>query len=175
MDIDKKEIDKKGIDKKDDFILETPWILWNHRIDDNSWKNSSYKNIYEINNLYDYKYFEEILNVQDLQNTMLFLMREDIFPTWEDPDNRDGCCASFKIPLKNIKNIWLDIMSDIICENIHTNLKDNDIINGISIAPKKEFNIVKIWFKQNIKNIEEYIHLKEYHITKENCRMKKNI
>ena len=101
-------------------------------------------------------------------------MRKDIFPTWEDPDNRDGCCASFKVPLKDIKNVWLEIMSEIICENIHKDTKKKDIINGLSIAPKKEFNIIKIWFKENIKNIEKYIHLKKYHITVENCRIKKN-
>ena len=32
---------------------------------------------------------------------------------------------------------------------------NNNNINGISISPKKEFNIVKLWFKNNISNYEE--------------------
>ena len=85
------------MEKSDDYKLQTSWILWNHKLNDNNWKNNSYKNIFEINNLYDYKFLENIMTLQNLQNTMFFLMRKDIFPTWEDPDNRDGGCLSFKI------------------------------------------------------------------------------
>ena len=70
------------MEKSDDYKLQTSWILWNHKLNDNNWKNNSYKNIFEINNLYDYKFLENIMTLQNLQNTMFFLMRKDIFPTW---------------------------------------------------------------------------------------------
>ena len=161
------------MEKSDDYKLQTSWILWNHKLNDNNWKNNSYKNIFEINNLYDYKFLENIMTLQNLQNTMFFLMRKDIFPTWEDPDNRDGCCASFKVPLKDIRNIWIQLVIDIIRENIHIDKNKYDIINGISIAPKKEFNIIKIWFKTDIKNINKSIRLYDHYINVENCRLKK--
>ena len=162
------------MEKRGDYKLQTSWILWNHKLNDNNWKNNSYKNIFEINNLYDYKFLENIITLQNLQNTMFFLMRKDIFPTWEDPDNRDGCCASFKVPLKDIKNIWIQLVIDIISENIHIDKNKYDIINGISIAPKKEFNIIKIWFKTDIKNIKELIQLYNHYINVDNCRLKKH-
>ena len=162
------------MEKSDDYKLQTSWILWNHKLNDNNWKNNSYKNIFEINNLYDYKFLENIMTLQNLQNTMFFLMRKDIFPTWEDPDNRDGCCASFKVPLKDIRNIWIQLVIDIISENIHIDKNKYDIINGISIAPKKEFNIIKIWFKTNIQNINKSIRLYDHYINVENCRLKKH-
>ena len=162
------------MEKRDDYKLQTSWILWNHKLNDNNWKNNSYKNIFEINNLYDYKFLENIITLQNLQNTMFFLLRKDIFPTWEDPDNRDGCCASFKVPLKDIKNIWIQLVIDIISENIHIDKNKYDIINGISIAPKKEFNIIKIWFKTDIKNIKESIQLYDHYINVDNCRLKKH-
>ena len=162
------------MEKSDDYKLQTSWILWNHKLNDNNWKNNSYKNIFEINNLYDYKFLENIMTLQNLQNTMFFLMRKDIFPTWEDPDNRDGCCASFKVPLKDIRNIWIQLVVDIICENIHIDKNKYDDINGISIAPKKEFNIIKIWFKTDIKNINKSIRLYDHYINVENCRLKKH-
>ena len=162
------------MEKRDDYKLQTSWILWNHKLNDNNWKNNSYKNIFEINNLYDYKFLENIMTLQNLQNTMFFLMRKDIFPTWEDPDNRDGCCASFKVPLKDIKNIWIQLVIDIISENIHIDKNKYDIINGISIAPKKEFNIIKIWFKTNIQNINKLIRLYDHYINVDNCRLKKH-
>ena len=101
-------------------------------------------------------------------------MRKDIFPTWEDPDNRDGCSASFKVPLKDIKNIWFKLIIDIISENIHKDSSKYHLINGISIAPKKEFNIIKIWFKEDIKNIEKLINLYDNYIITSNCRLKKH-
>jgi len=162
------------MEKSDDYKLQTSWILWNHKLNDNNWKNNSYKNIFEINNLYDYKFLENIMTLQNLQNTMFFLMRKDIFPTWEDPDNRDGCCASFKVPLKDIRNIWIQLVIDIISENIHIDKNKYDVINGISIAPKKEFNIIKIWFKKDIQNINKSIRLYDHYINVENCRLKKH-
>jgi len=162
------------MEKNDDYKLQTSWILWNHKLNDNNWKNNSYKNIFEINNLYDYKFLENIMTLQNLQNTMFFLMRKDIFPTWEDPDNRDGCCASFKVPLKDIRNIWIQLVIDIISENIHIDKNKYDVINGISIAPKKEFNIIKIWFKTDIQNINKSIRLYDHYINVENCRLKKH-
>ncbi len=162
------------MEKSDDYKLQTSWILWNHKLNDNNWKNNSYKNIFEINNLYDYKFLENIMTLQNLQNTMFFLMRKDIFPTWEDPDNRDGCCASFKVPLKDIRNIWIQLVIDIISENIHIDKNKYDAINGISIAPKKEFNIIKIWFKTDIQNINKSIRLYDHYINIENCRLKKH-
>ena len=162
------------MEKRDDYKLQTSWILWNHKLNDNNWKNNSYKNIFEINNLYDYKFLENIMTLQNLQNTMFFLMRKDIFPTWEDPDNRDGCCASFKVPLKDIRNIWIQLVIDIISENIHIDKNKYANINGISISPKKEFNIIKIWFKTDIKNINKSIRLYDHYINVENCRLKKH-
>ena len=35
--------------------------------------------------------------------------------------------------------------------------KSNDNINGISISPKKEFNIIKIWFREEPLNIESIL------------------
>ena len=154
--------------------LETPWILWNHGIEDKSWENSSYKNIYSIDNLYDYKSYKDVLNIEHLQNSMFFLMRKDIFPTWEDPDNRDGCCASFKIPLKDIKDTWLTLIQNIISENIHTKPDNYLNINGLSIAPKKEFNIIKIWFRNNIKDLSKNINYDNKYIVIDNCKIKKN-
>jgi len=154
--------------------LENTWILWNHLIDDKSWENSSYKKIYTIDNLFDLKSFKDILNTEHLQNSMFFLMRKDVFPTWEDPDNRDGCCASFKIPLKDINDIWSKLIENIMCENIHTEIDNYLNINGISIAPKKEFNIIKIWFRNNISNISKNINFCNKYILPENCKIKKN-
>ena len=145
------------------------WDLWYHSLSDNKWTKTSYKNIFKIETLVDYKILIEKLELQHLQNGMYFLMRDDIFPNWEDPDNRCGGCWSYKVPGKNIKKTWDKILLKILTENIIThneeledseNVKINsNEINGISISPKKEFNIIKIWNKNS--DLSEKLDLSE--------------
>ena len=83
------------------------------------------------------------------QPKMFFLMKNGIFPNWEDPSNRLGGCLSFKVSSTNVIKEWSDIFLKCILEEL---LKDgNDKINGLSISPKKEFNIIKIWFSESFK------------------------
>jgi hypothetical protein len=87
-------------------------------------------------------------------------MREDIFPTWEDPDNREGSCISYKIPNALLKGQFNMILNHILSEDILLDKKNSEYINGLSIIPKKEFNIVKLWLRNQDENFTE--SLKEY-------------
>ena len=89
-----------------DYKLNTNWCLWYHNINYTNCKNNSYKNIYNITNAYDIKFLNNTIHKIHLQNSMFFIMREDIFPTWEDPDNRQGCCVSFKISSNVLDDQW---------------------------------------------------------------------
>ena len=85
-------------------------------------------------------------------------MKGEILPIWEDPDNVNGCYLSFKISGKDVLNDWNMIILNTITSDIY--LKDHQNINGLSISPKKEFNIIKIWTKDKVKKYSE--HYKEY-------------
>ena len=61
------------------YQLNTNWCLWYHNINDTNWKNNSYKNIYDIRNAYDVKFLNDTIHKIHLQNSMFFIMREDIF------------------------------------------------------------------------------------------------
>jgi hypothetical protein len=135
----------------DQYNTINDWSLWYHSINDNNWKNSSYKKMLDINNFFDYKFIIDNFKQNHYQNGMFFCMKDDIFPTWEDPNNRQGGCLSFKVYSKNIVNEWDTLLLKCITNSILKNKKN--IINGISISPKKEFNIVKVWFSENS---EEY-------------------
>ncbi len=135
--------------------IQDKWKLWYHSINDTNWNKKSYQDIYNINNLFDYKYVIEIFKQDHYQNGMFFCMRDGIFPNWEDPDNRNGGCLSFKVSSVNILEEWNNLLLKCITDNILSD-KNNEI-NGISISPKKEFNIIKIWFKDSTFNYKEYI------------------
>ena len=140
--------------------INNSWNLWYHSVKDKDWSVKSYKNVFTIRNLQDLYICISTIQINHLQNSMFFLMRDDIFPTWEDPDNRLGCCISFKIPCSNIKEEWDNILIRCISEDILKNPEDFHKFNGISFSPKKEFNILKIWLRDDIKNYTSLI--KEY-------------
>ena len=145
---------------EESYPLNTPWCLWYHSIKDNQWTKKSYRDLYTIHNLYELKALNDTILPHHLQNGMFFLMRENIFPTWEDPENRNGSCLSFKISGSVLKDQWNYIVERILTEDILIDKDKSKIINGVSIAPKKEFNILKIWFRDYDENYTEYI--KEY-------------
>ena len=137
--------------------IQSEWNLWYHSITDNNWKRESYKKIMTIKNFYDFYFLKINYERQHLQNGMFFIMRDNIFPTWEDPDNRLGGCISYKIPSNNILEAWNQLFLNLICENLTLNELTTDEINGISISPKKEFNIIKIWIRNDNEKYKELL------------------
>ena len=127
--------------------ISEKWILWYHSINDHRWGKDTYKKIYTISTLYDYQYVYDICKQDHYQNGMFFCMKENIFPNWEDPDNRNGGCLSFKITSTDVLSEWNELLLK--CITNHLLLEKNEEINGISISPKKEFNIIKIWLKND--------------------------
>ena len=156
----------------DNYQLNTNWCLWYHSINDINWDNNSYKNLYTIQNLYDLKLINDTIETYHLQNSMFFIMRENIFPTWEDPDNRMGCCISFKISNSILKNQWNFIINHILTEDILKNKENINYLNGISIAPKKEFNIIKLWLRNKGENYTEFLKEYEPYFIKEKALIK---
>ena len=141
-----------------DYNLKSKWVLWYHSLKNTNWDNKSYIKVIELKTLLDYKLLEEILRINHLQNGMFFLMKGAIFPTWEDPNNRMGGCVSLKYD-NNILKEFLRIILLCITGNLSTDGNLNEI-NGISISPKKEFNITKIWLKDDSKDYKKIV--KEY-------------
>ena len=140
--------------------LDLSWKVWYHSINNNSWANDSYKHIFSIENVFDIKVMIDYLKQNYLQNGMFFIKKGDIFPTWESPENREGCSISFKLPASNLKESWDLFLKKIITGEIVKESDKFSEINGFSISPKKEFNIVKLWLKTNdlefINSMNEY-------------------
>ena len=126
--------------------LNDTWILYAHLPHDTDWSINSYKTILKIYTA------EQIISVCEslpepmVQNCMLFLMRENIKPIWEDENNKDGGCFSYKINNKNVSDIWKKLSCLLVGESL-INEKMSLKINGITISPKKHFCIIKIWMK----------------------------
>jgi hypothetical protein len=158
-----------------DYKFNNNWTLWFHSLNNNEWNNSSYEKIIDICDLYDYNIILENLKSNHLQNGMFFMMKEDIFPTWEYPDNREGCSISFKVPASCLKENWDILIKNIITENIFKNNVDIERLNGVSISPKREFNIIKLWLKNDDKDFDNYIREYTPYLVKDRSLYRKNI
>lgn len=123
------------------------WTLWAHLPHDTNWELSSYIKIFNMETLEEaIAILEKIPDIM-IKNCMLFIMRKDIKPIWEDDANMNGGCFSYKIPNKSIKDVWKNLSYTIISESLINDEKLQLLINGITISPKKNFCIIKIWLK----------------------------
>jgi len=124
--------------------LSDTWVLWAHLPHDSNWTIDSYISIMTIS------YVEEMLTLihtlpeKLITDCMLFLMKEHITPTWEDAYNKNGGCFSYKIS-NRISDNWRDMSYSISGRSLTKDASFNKDITGISISPKKNFCILKVW------------------------------
>ena len=146
--------------------LNSKWVVWYHNPSDKSWGRDSYKDILEIHTLEDYLVLKNSWDkcLPSVSEGMFFLMRKldsgkVILPQWEDVNNKDGGYWSFKINKDNAQEVWFKLCSFTVGECICLNTMESLHVNGISISPKKNFCIIKIWNnnykKEDIKLLSE--------------------
>ena len=152
-----------------EHLLNTSWALWYHIPNDKNWSKDSYKKIIDIKTIEDYWCIHNNLKPKHLENGMYFLMRENIFPLWEDEKNKNGGSWSFKIDKNKIYNTWIELSISLLGENLMKKIDDNKNINGITVSPKKGFCILKIWNSDNKKSDKLLIKNNIPNITLNNC------
>jgi hypothetical protein len=122
------------------------WDLYYHLPHDSKWDLSSYTVI-----LGDIDYAEKVIAINEaiseslLKSCMFFVMKHGITPMWEDAKNRLGGCFSYKVVNKQVGEVWKTLFYMMCGETLTKNKSHNQHINGITISPKKNFCIVKIW------------------------------
>ena len=128
------------------YDLNDKWNLYYHLPDDKNWDITSYTTI-----LGDIQSAEEIIalnkQISDsvISKCMLFFMRKGIAPMWEDSKNRSGGCFSYRILNKQVPDVWRSLVCLCCGETLATNVAHSTHINGVTISPKKNFCIIKIW------------------------------
>lgn len=126
--------------------LSETWTAYAHLPHDTDWTLKSYKNLLSTTCLEEFIAFNETLPAVVVSNCMLFIMKNDVKPIWEDTYNKDGGCFSYKISNTNVPQIWKKISYQLIGNNLlRSDCKKKNNINGITISPKKNFCIIKIW------------------------------
>jgi len=171
--------------KSSDFYLEeqeqpfhslsNKWTLWAHLPHDTDWSIKSYKKIYT------FEYVEEAIAITEtlpevlVKNCMLFIMRDGIKPIWEDPKNRNGGCFSYKISNKDVHSVWKELTYVMVGNTISKQPSFVNSVSGITISPKKNFCIIKLWMS-NCSNQNPEIVIQDIKgLSAQGCLFKKHV
>lgn len=125
--------------------LKNAWTLWAHLPHDTDWSSKSYKKVYTMKTMEEVIAITETLPKELVQNCMLFLMKDGIMPMWEDKQNRTGGCFSYKISNKHVTDVWREMSYVLTGGSISATKSFVINVTGITISPKKNFCIIKIW------------------------------
>lgn len=132
-------------------FLNDLWTLYFHDPNNDNWSLESYQRIADFNSV------ESVLKVHNVLRNhihcgMFFLMREHVFPCWDDDYNKNGGCLSIKVLKKDMKEFWEQMIFMMLGETLLQSeyTQHWSLINGISSSPKKHFCIIKIWLQNDV-------------------------
>ena len=137
------EQSEKDIPQPELNYLLNNWNLWAHLPHDTDWSLNSYKLISKVTHVEGTIELLNALPDKVIKNCMLFFMKDGINPMWEDPQNCKGGCFSYKISNNSVASVWRILSYSLVGESLLTQKINN--ITGITISPKKNFCIIKIW------------------------------
>lgn len=123
--------------------LSQKWILWYHDPNNSDYSLESYIRISEITTVEDFWTIVEAISSEAWNSGMFFLMRDGYRPLWDAPENDKGGAWSKKVDASETFNVFVDCMVHFIAGKFLT--KHNDTVVGITLSPKGNFHIIKIW------------------------------
>jgi hypothetical protein len=151
--------DLSNIESGEQHFLASQWYVWVHRSDCPKWTVDTYKNIFIIKNIKTFWEFFNNFHILDKIQNQFFIMRNKIKPIYEDNENRNGGRCSIKIDSQSKfgkMDIGSEVMISLSLLIMNETLVPKDIeINGIEYSIRNRSVLIKIWYKDFKKNIEE--------------------
>lgn len=130
----------------EEVLLNDSWTLYFHDPYDEDWSAYSYKRLGIMMSIQEF--WEGMHAIGNgIVSGAFFIMRQDIIPQWEDPNNVDGGTISIKILKKEVLGLWEEMCALTLGESLMIDNLKFELVNGISISPKKHFCVIKIWLK----------------------------
>ena len=150
------------------------WDLYYHLPQDKNWDLNSYHSILTgINNVETALVINESLPSKLIKHCMLFVMRNNVKPMWEDPANCNGGCFSFKVLNKVVVDVWKELFSSMCGETLFKTASINKKVTGITVSPKRNFCVVKVWMTDcSVKDPSAMIDITN--LSKDGCLFKKH-
>lgn len=138
-----------------DIMLTSEYVLWVHSTQNNDWSLAGYKKLCTIRNVSEFWQLFNNIHKLNFKNNNFFLMKQGVNPIWEDESNRDGGICSFRVEMDHALKVYELLCIFLMCNKLVANIDD---INGISITPKNNWAILKIWNKDKNNKIDRLLH-----------------
>lgn len=129
-----------------DILLQDTWTYRFHDPNNNDWTMGSYVRLADVSSISD-MWEVHTCTQKRLVDGMFFVMREHVFPCWDDPENIHGGCISLKVLKTELHTFWEELLIGVLGEVMVTG-SDWSLINGISTSPKRYYCIVKLWLRE---------------------------
>ena len=119
------------------------WTLYFHSPEETKWTLNTFISLGSMKKWEDFWITIDALTTESLSDGMFFMMRDPSPPLWESHHHIRGGCYSFRCQKKDAAETYLNYIIASMLGSL-TGHNENRI-NGISISPKRGFNIVKVW------------------------------
>ena len=127
--------------------LNTTWVLWYHIPSNPDWSIHGYNKICELNSVEDVINIIPLIPENIITSCCIFFMKKGIEPLWEDKLNCNGGAFSYRITNKFVFETFRDLVYVVAGETTGSSRLFNDKVNGITISPKKNFCVIKVWMR----------------------------
>lgn len=143
-----------------EIFLNDLWSVYFHNPISNDWGRSGYIKIGDVSTVQEFWSLFGALST-NIHNGMWFFMREHIFPSWDDDENKHGSFLSFKVLKQDVVEFSRSILVRLLGETLFSDEHAEKwaTINGVSFSPKKNFCIIKIWFKNQDPKTKDMFNL----------------
>jgi len=134
----------------DSEIPSGSWTLYFHSPEESKWTMNTFVSLGSMKTWKDFWSIMEALGAEPFSEGMFFLMRDPIPPLWENHQNIRGGYYSFRCQKRDATDCYLNYIIAALTGQLAKN--DTNSINGLSISPKRGFNIVKIWNQLSVQH-----------------------
>lgn len=129
-----------------DLIPSGSWTLYFHQADAEKWTIDTFIKIQVCHTWNDILWLLNEIDINTFKNGLIFFMKGETLPLWENYQNIRGGSYSIKVPSEFIKEIFTNQLLQAMVG--HAFLEEGNECMGLSMSPKKgTFNILKIWNK----------------------------
>jgi hypothetical protein len=123
--------------------LKTTWVLWYHDPENRDYSLKSYIEIAPFATPVQFWSVIDSIPKEAWESGMYFFMRKGYKPQWEADEHKHGGAWSKKVDAGDTHAVFIDCMVHCLAESF---LKSsNECIAGVTVSPKGQFHIVKVW------------------------------
>ena len=123
--------------------FQNTWILWYHDPEVTDYSLEGYVKIAVIQTPQQFWSVVETIPKIAWECGMFFFMKQGFRPQWEAPENETGGAWSKKIDASQTHTTFIDLM--VHCISGELMIKHGETLSGITLSPKGQFHIVKVW------------------------------